>query len=298
MIGMLKKINFKNWLFVLPAVLIVLSLLIFPVISSISYSFTNKHLTRPIVENIGFANYINIFKDRSFYSALWVSVKWTVLSLTGQILVGFILALCLNGVKKGKSLYRILLIIPWAFPAIIIAIIWKYLLNGVYGFIPNLIMSLGISDSLPQFLSTGSLVFPTILFINIWFGAPMMMVNILSALQTIPKEQYEAAEMDGASKWQSFWVITIPHIRNVIGLLVVLRTIWIFTNFDIVYLLTGGGPANVTTTLPIYAYNIGWNAKLLGRSSAVTIIMLIILVIVSTFFFKLLNKWEKEGGDE
>ena len=123
-----------------------------------------------------------------------------------------------------------------------------------------------------------------------------MMVNILSALQTVPRDQYEAAQIDGANGWQSFFYITIPHVRNVIGLLVVLRTIWVFNSFDIIYLITGGGPANKTMTVPIYAYNLGWGLKQLGRSSAVTVLLLIFLLIVCSMYFKLLNKWEKEGA--
>lgn len=122
-----------------------------------------------------------------------------------------------------------------------------------------------------------------------------MMVNILSALQTVPRDQYEAAQLDGSSPWQSFCYITVPHIRNVIGLLVVLRTIWVFNSFDIIYLITGGGPANKTMTVPIYAYNMGWGLKQLGRSSAVTVLLLIFLLLVCSLYFRLLNKWEKEG---
>lgn len=125
-------------------------------------------------------------------------------------------------------------------------------------------VQLGLCSTLPQFLSDSSLVFLTLVFINIWFGAPMIMVNVLSALQTIPQEQYEAAQIDGASAVQQFQHITMPHIKVVVGLLLVLRTIWIFNNFDLIYLITGGGPANATTTVPIYAYNMGWGSKLLG----------------------------------
>ena len=117
----------------------------------------------------------------------------------------------------------------------------------------------------------------------------MIMINVLSALQTIPQDQYEAAQIDGASKGQQFWHITVPHIKVVVGLLVVLRTIWIFNNFDIIYLLTGGGPADKTMTVPIYAYNMGW-----GKSSAVTILLLLFLLLVCFIYFAVIAKWEKE----
>lgn len=282
------------WLFVLPAILVVLLLLLYPVMSSIFYSFTNKNLIKPAYNFIALANYKQILTDEAFWQAFFNNIKWTVISLIGQVTVGFTGALALNRIRKGSGIYRTLLIIPWAFPSIVLAFSWKWILNGVYGYLPSLLVKLGLCTAPPEFLS-GNLAFTTLVLVNIWFGAPLMMVNILSALQTVPRDQYEAAQLDGSSPWQSFCYITVPHIRNVIGLLVVLRTIWVFNSFDIIYLITGGGPANKTMTVPIYAYNMGWGLKQLGRSSAVTVLLLIFLLLVCSLYFRLLNKWEKEG---
>lgn len=256
---------------------------------------TTKHLIKPAYDFIGISNYKAVLADSNFFKAFLTSLKWTVFSLTGQVLIGFTAALAINRVRMGKFLYRIILIIPWAFPSIVIALAWKWILNGVSGFLPNLLVQLGIVSTLPQFLSDSNLVFGTLIFINIWFGAPMIMVNVLSALQTIPKDQYEAAQIDGASKWQQFKHITMPHINVVVGLLVVLRTIWIFNNFDLIYLITGGGPANATTTIPIYAYNMGWGTKMIGKSSSVTILLLAFLMLICVIYFTIIGKWEREG---
>ena len=282
--------------FILPAILVVGLLLLYPVGTSIFYSFTSKHLIKAKYAFVGLDNYIKVLADKDFLQAFLTSVKWTVCSLIGQILVGFTAALALEKIKRGRGIYRTILIIPWAFPSIVIALSWKWILNGVYGFIPNVLVKLGICDTVPQFFSSAELVFGTLVFINIWFGAPLIMVNVLSALQTVPKDQYEAAQLDGASAWQSFVHITLPHIRVVVGLLVVLRTIWVFNNFDTIYLITGGGPADLTATVPIYAYNVGWGLKQLGVSSAVTILLLIFLLLVCMVYFKILDKWEKEGA--
>ena len=268
------KFDYARWIFVLPALLVVGILLVYPIFSSLYYKA--------------------VLSDSNFYKAFLTSILWTVGSLLGQLFIGFTAALAINRVKIGKGIYRTLMIIPWAFPSIVIALSWKWILNGVSGFLPNILVQLGISSELPQFLSDSSLVFLTLIFINVWFGAPMIMVNVLSALQTIPQDQYEAAQIDGASKFQQFWHITVPHIKVVVGLLVVLRTIWVFNNFDIIYLLTGGGPANATTTVPVYAYNMGWGTKLLGRSSAVTVLLLAFLLLVCLVYFTIIGKWEKE----
>ena len=288
------KIDKINLVFVLPAMLIVFLLLVYPIISSVYFSFTSKNLIRPYHKWIWFDNFKFVLTNPEFYHAFLTSIKWTILSITGQLLVGFIAALSLNRIPKFSGFYRTLLIIPWAFPAIVIAFSWKWILNDVYGFIPNLLTQLHITKENINFLADPKTAFWIVLFINIWFGAPLFMVNILAALKTIPREQYEAAIVDGASSFQVFRYITIRHIRGVIGLLVVLRTIWVFNNFDLLYLLTGGGPSDLPTTLPIYAYKTGWNLKRLGTASAVTILLLLFLMAVCFGYFKLLNRWERE----
>lgn len=290
----MNKKNYTRWLFVLPAIIIVLALFVYPIISSFYFSFTNKNLIRPTYDFVGLDNYIAVLKDKGFWNAFLNSLKWTIFSLGGQLLVGFTAALALNKVKHLKGLEETLLIIPWAFPSIVIAFSWQWILNGVYGFLPNILVQLGLCDTPPQFLTDRVLAFVVLVFINIWFGAPMIMVNVLAALQTVPQDQYEAAEIDGAKGWQSFLYITVPHIKVVTGLLVVLRTVWIFNNFDLIYLITGGGPAGATQTVPVYAYDMGWGTKLLGKSSAVTVLLFIFLMAVCVAYFAVLAHWEKE----
>ena len=290
------RTKIAGFCFILPALLVVGLLLLYPVVSSIFYSFTSKHLIKPGYDFVFFDNYIKILTDKDFWMSFLTSVRWTIVSLIGQIVVGFTAALALERIRHGRGIYRTLLIIPWAFPSIVIALSWKWILNGVSGFLPNFLVKIGLCQSAPQFFSSGGLVFPTLVFINIWFGAPLIMVNVLSALQTVPKDQYEAAQLDGASPWQSFVHITLPHIpgsgrpaggaAHDLGLQQL--------RHDLPH--TGGGPANLTQTVPIYAYNVGWGLKQLGRSSAVTVLLLIFLLIVCMFYFKILDKWEKEGA--
>lgn len=288
--------NYTRWIFVLPALIVVSTLFVYPFLSSIFYSFTNKNLIMPYYKFVGFDNYRAVLGDPTFWWAFLNSIKWTVFSLIGQILVGFSLAMALNRIRHLQWLYKILLIIPWAFPTIVIAFSWQWILNGVYGYLPNIIVKLGLMDVAPHFLSDSTWAFVSLVFVNIWFGAPLIMVNVLSALQTVPQEQYEAARIDGANAWQVFHHITLPHIKVVVGLLVVLRTVWVFNNFDIIYLMTGGGPANSTMTIPILAYNMGWGTKMLGRSSAVTVLLFIFLLLVCFIYFKVISRWEKEGA--
>ncbi len=291
-----KDRNLTRWLFVGPAMLVVLCLLVYPLGSTLLYSFTNKTLIKTTYSVTGFQNYIKILSDPDFLRAFLTTLVWTFASLLGQLLVGFTGALALDRISSRftRPIYRICMIIPWAFPSVAIALVWKWMLNGIQGYIPTMLMNLGFSDSMIQFLSDPKLVLPTLVFINVWFGAPMIMVNVYAALQTVPRDQYEAAVIDGANAWQSFIHITVPHIKVVVGLLVVLRTIWVFNNFDIIFMTTAGGPAGLTTTMPIYIYELGWTNKLVGRASAASILLLIFLIAVCLIYFAVITRWEKE----
>ena len=243
---------------------------------------------------MGLSNYVSVLQNSEFYISLWNTVVYTVLSLSLQLLFGFIVALALNRITRFKGLFRTLCLIPWAFPMIIVSFTWSYLLNDIYGIVNGKLLAWGIVSQPIQFLADPKLAMITVSLINVWFGVPLFAINILASLQTIPKELYEAAEMDGATVWQRFRFITLPFVRVVVGLLIILRTIWIFNSFDLIFLLTGGGPGVSTQTMPIFAYRMGWTLYSLGRSSAVTILLLIILAVACTIYFKVLDHWESE----
>ncbi|MBS0023692.1 carbohydrate ABC transporter permease [Microbacterium paraoxydans] len=291
-----RTVHLTGVLFVAPSLLIVVLLLFYPVVSSVVYSFTNRHLLRPAVEFVGIDNFVAVLQSEQFWNAFRVSLLWTVASIAGQLLVGFVAAIALNRIRHLTGLFRTLLIIPWAFPAIVIAFGWRWILNDVYGFLPNLLTRLGLTAQNVSFLSNPDVVMLTVLAINIWFGAPLFMVNILAALKTVPKEQFEAATVDGANGWQRFAFITLPHVKKVVGLLVILRSIWVFNNFELLFLLTGGGPAGLTETLPIFAYRTGWGLQQLGVASAITVLLLLFLLLLGALAFRLLDRWDKKDA--
>lgn len=274
--------------------LVVGALLLYPVLSSIFFSFTNRNLLKAVYSFVGFQNFSSILQSGDFWNAFANSMKWTAGSVLGQLVVGMMAALALEKIPHFSGVFRTLLIIPWAFPAIVIAFSWRWILNDVYGFLPKLINAIQITDGNISFLADPQLVFGVALAINIWFGAPLFMINILAALKTVPRDQYEAANIDGATGLQRFWFITLPHVRRVIGLLLILRTIWVFNNFELLFLITGGGPAGITTTLPIYAYRTGWGLRQLGMASAITVLLLLFLLLLAALAFRLVGRWERE----
>lgn len=282
--------------FLLPAVLVVVALLIYPVLSSLLFSFTNRNLLKTVYSFVGWRNFTAVLTSGEFWNAFLTSIKWTVGSVVGQLVIGFLAALALEKVPRFSAVFRTLLIIPWAFPAIVIAFSWRWILNDIYGFIPNLLVALGGGEGRVSILANPNAVLWAVIGINVWFGAPLFTVNILAALKTVPRDQYEAAVIDGASLAQRFWFITMPHIRRMVGLLLILRSIWIFNNFELLFLLTGGGPAGLTTTLPIFAYRTGWGLRQLGTASAVTTLLLVFLLVLAAIAFRLVNASEKGTG--
>lgn len=290
----IKKMKTAELMFLLPAVLIVTVLLVYPIFSSLYFSFTSKNLIKFDFNMVWLDNFKFVLTNPDFYHALFNSILWTITSIGGQLIIGLTAALALNRLPKFSGFYRSLLIIPWAFPVIVIGLGWKWILNDVNGFLPNFLLHIGLTDQAIDFLSNPSFVFLTVVLINIWFGGPLFIINILSALKTIPNEQYEAAKMDGSNAFQSFWYITFRHVRSVVGALVIIRIIWVFNNFEILFLLTGGGPASMTTTLPIFAYQTGWELKQLGVASTITVLLLIFLLVICFVYFKILDKWERE----
>ncbi|MEG0764314.1 MAG: sugar ABC transporter permease, partial [Oscillospiraceae bacterium] len=264
-------------LFITPAFIVTLLLLAYPICISIYYSFTNKSLLGKPVKMVGFDNYIAILSNPEFYNALLNTIVYTVISLGLQLLCGFLVAMALNRIKRFKGVFRTLILIPWAFPMIIVTFTWSYLLNDLYGIVNAAMLNWGLISQPIQFLANPDLSMLTVSLINVWFGVPLFAINILASLQTIPKELYEAAEMDGAGPLTTFRYITLPFVRVIVGLLIILRTIWIFNSFDLIFLLTGGGPGVSTETVPIFAYRMGWTLYSLGRSSAVTILLMLFL---------------------
>ena len=168
------KAQITSFCFILPALSVLALLLLYPVVTSVFYSFTSKHLIKADYEFVFFKNYIAVLTDPDFWTSFLTNIKWTITSLFFQIVVGFLAALAVDRIRKGKSFFRTILIIPWAFPSIVIALSWKWILNGVSGFLPNILVKMGIVDTVPQFLSSANLAFPVLVMINVWFGAPLI----------------------------------------------------------------------------------------------------------------------------
>ncbi len=278
---MKKKKSIYPYLLVAPALLIILCVVFIPVINAISMSFQNYDMRRPKdIHFTGLDNYIALFKDPLFWKALQKTILWVVFGVGFQFLFGFILALLLNKPFKGRGVVRAVSLIPWVTPGVLIGLMWRWMYDGNYGVINDLLQKLHITSENIPFLSQTSTAFPAVIVTIVWQGIPFFALMILAGLQGIPGELYEAADIDGATGLQKLFHVTIPSIKNTILVTTLLRVIWVANSVDVIFNMTGGGPAYATQTLSVYVFNKA-NVLDMGYSSAMAIILTLLLCTVA-----------------
>lgn len=278
---MVKKKSIYPYLLVAPALIIILCVVFIPVINAIGMSFQSYDLRRPKeIAFIGLQNYINVFQDKLFWRSLLKTILWVVFGVGFQFLFGFILALLLNKQFKGRGVVRAVSLIPWVTPGVLIGLMWRWMYDGNFGVLNDLLKKAHIiSDNIP-FLSQTSTAFPSVVLTIIWQGIPFFALMILAGLQGIPSELYEAADMDGATGFQKLFNITIPSIKNTIYITALLRVIWVANSVDVIFNMTSGGPAYSTQTLSVYIFNKA-NALDMGYASAMAILLALLLSVVA-----------------
>lgn len=285
-----KEILFYTTL-LLPGLICLGVIVAYPLVLTIWYSFTNTHLYLPSGAFVGLKNYFAIFaSDSSFLSALRNGVIWTVSTVSAQLIIGLLAAMALQKINFGSTFFKVVLIIPWTFPAVSLAFTWRWLLDPTRGVINFILMRMGILSQPIGWFGSADRALPSVIMMHIWFGFPFMMVALLAGLQGIPKHYHEAAVVDGASVWQRFRHITLPLLSKIIFIVVVLRSIWTFNNFSYIYLTTGGGPGEHTLIVPVLAYNVGWRQGFLGQAAAIITTSMVIMIILA---FLILRKTDE-----
>lgn len=270
----------EPYLYLSPALVLIGLVMAVPLAIGISYSFQSITLLRPFDTGwVGFENYRDLWSDRKFWRAFANTFQWTFGSLAFQFGLGLGLALLLNTAFAGKRLIQALVFLPWAVPAFLSALTWAWLFNPVIGPIPHWLAALGLLDDAENILADPALAMWGPIVANIWFGIPFFAITLLAALQSIPGELYEAAEIDGASPWQSFTKITLPFLAPMIAITVMLRTIWIANFADLIFVMTGGGPADSTQILATYIFTTAFRKLDFGYASAIAVALLALLLV-------------------
>jgi len=272
-------------------IIIILAVDLYPFFDALRLSFFDKNLMNPGGDRFtGVSNFVRLLtKEPLFRPALWNTIVFTIGSVVFEYLIGLGAALLLTSrYTPMKNLFKALVLLPWAVPIAINSLIWKFMLAPNYGFVNQILDRLGAHDFLQMnWLGNLSLVMPVVIGVNVWRSFPFYAITLMAGLATIPRELYESAQVDGASWSARFWHITMPGIKNVSMVVVVLHLIWTFTNFDVIYLLTGGGPLHATEVLPTFLYQQAFELFDMGYASAIGLFILIFLVVtVGPLYFR------------
>lgn len=284
----------EPYLYLSPALLLIGLVIMVPLIIGVSYSFQSIALLQPFKTGwIGLDNYRALFADTKFLVAIKNTFWWTLYCVTLQFLLGLGLAMLLNTKFHGKKLIQALVFLPWAVPSLLSALTWAWLFNPVIGPLPHWLVALGILAEPFNILGDKDLALWGPIVANIWFGIPFFAITLLAALQSIPADMYEAADIDGATPWQRFTKITLPFLAPMIAITVMLRTIWIANFADLIYVMTGGGPANSTQILSSYIFTTAFRKLDFGYASAVAVVLLLLMLLYAAILLKMRQKLVK-----
>ena len=269
-----------GFLFVLPIVVLVLALVAYPFCYAIYLSMTRKFVGMA-PEFVGLENYIRLASDGFFQRAVWNSVIFTFGSVIFKLVLGMAMALVLTSKIRFRNLFTGLLLVPWVAPTVVSALNFLWIYDGSLGVLNYVLVKvLGILPQGVGWLSEAGTAMAAVIFVNIWRGFPFFGISFLAGIKAIPGELYEAAAVDGANAFQRFVHVTLPGLRTIVIIVVLLSTIWTFNDFAIVYILTKGGPGGATMVLPVFTYELAFGAQRLGDAIAVALYMLPPLAIV------------------
>lgn len=277
------NVNRMGYSFILPNLIVMLILITYPVFRGLYISLFNTNLINKW-KFVGLNNYTNVLFNSEFYSSVWITLKFTFFVVLGHFIIGFILSHILNKDIKGITLFRAILIMPWLIPESVLAMVFKWLFNPVYGLVNHLLMKLSIISEPLSWLGDGKYAFFIAVMVCIWKGFPMIMMMILAGLQSIPKTLYEAGQIDGASNWQKFIYITIPSIKHILTTALILDTVWWFKHYTIVWVLTQGGPGSATSLISIDIYKTNFEYFKFGKGSATAILVFFICFAIGKIY--------------
>lgn len=288
----MKREKWIPYTLLLPSLILIVALYGYPILLTFWQSFNEVNLLTSTTEFVGLNNYKDIFRDPSFYETLGITVKYTFITVLLKIFLGFGFAYILSREIFLKKQFRFLVLIPWAIPQVAVSTLWSWILNGEYGYLNYYLMDIGLISEPLRFLSDPNLAFYCASFVDAWIGISLVSMMFLSGLEAIPRSLYEAAEVDGAGYFKQFIDITIPGIKKLFMTVLILVTIWTFNSFNVIYVLTKGGPMRATETLIIRIYQEAFSRFDLGMSSTLTVITVIILSIMTVIYVRGLNSDE------
>jgi len=280
-----------GFLLVLPALLVLCALSAYPVLYGVWLSFFDKHSIFPGERFIGLANYLAVFADEDFWRSVWLGTVYAFTTIVLQLALGIGAALLLNEAFPGRNVLRAVVIFPYVIPTVVAIILWKWLLNSQFGLVNYALQAAGLIGTPISFMGR-DWIMASLILVSVWQFFPFVVLAVLARLQTIPPELYEAATVDGAGAIRRFRYVTLPHLASVLFVVVLLRSIWMFTKFDTPWLMIqGGGAETYIRTLPIYTYLRTFAYYEAGRGAAMAVLMFLMLAAGAAVYFRL---WRRE----
>jgi multiple sugar transport system permease protein len=284
------SMTFRNRMFIvaclLPASVALGAIVAYPLVYGIYLSLTDANPLTQQSNYIGLENYRYLWEDSVYRQSMVRTILFTVAIVAIEFPLALILALMLNEPLRGRAIYRSLLLIPWVMPNVVAAVIWKWIYSPDFGLLNYGLKEFGIIDTYMNFLSDPGRALPAVIAVGVWKGIPFSTVVLLAGLQAVPHDVMEAATVDGANVWQRFRDVTVPSLLPIAVVVVVLRTVWTFNSFDLVYVLTGGGPGWATQLLSIYVYLSSFQYQQLGYGAAMAMTMIFVLAIPVAIFVR------------
>jgi len=287
-----RKNALTGWLLLAPSLLLIGGLILYPILYNLWLSLFDKHAFMPVQTFVGLRHYRYFATDREFWSSFYYGVVYAAVTMVLQLALGVAAALLLNEGFRGRNVLRGVVLFPYLIPTIVAVILWKWLLNDSYGLVNHLLLAAGVVRAPVAWLGKDYIMW-SLIITSVWQFFPFVVVTYLARLQTIPPELYEAARVDGATAWRRFVHVTLPQTRNVLFVIVLLRSIWMFTKFDTVWLMAGDGAVSrYIRTLPVYAYARSFTYLQAGMGAALAVVMFGMLLAATAVYFRLFRDEE------
>ncbi len=280
--------QWSGYAFVFPSAATLVALVAYPLIYGVYISLFKTNLLNKW-NFVGLKYYLQAFSSAKFLQTLVVTFEFTAFTVIGHFLIGILLASVLNMKLPGRTIFRAILLAPWLFPEVVVGLLWKWMLNSMYGIFNHFLMSLQITTEPISWLGNPTTALAAVVLVAIWKGYPLVMLLLLAGLQAIPEELYEAAEIDGASRGQVFRFVTLPGLKSILIITLILDTVWWFKHFTLIWILTQGGPVNATNVVSINIFKAAFESFRFGPAAAMAVIVFFICFGIGYVYRRILG---------
>jgi multiple sugar transport system permease protein/N,N'-diacetylchitobiose transport system permease protein len=284
-------------LLLIPSAIVVFGIVIYPILRTLYTSFYDVNSPFPgSYPFIGLQNYTDALGNPDFWSAVKRTAYFTVVSTGLELVFGLGIALLLNAPLRARWLFRSIVVLPWALPTIVNGALWRYMFNAQYGVLNALLTQVGLQDHYHAWLTSPTFALHAVILADVWKNTSLVAFILLAGLTTIPRDVYEAARIDGANALETFWYITLPRLKTAIVIVLVLRTIEAFKVFDIIYVMTRGGPANGTQSVTLYTYQQAFSNELFGYGAALAYLIVLFIAVFAVIYMRAIRSDEAAMG--